>query len=533
MAFSVVQAGTALKMVSASGVVSSLTLPTGVTLRTNVPPRWAVFDRYVVLVNTPSQPLIIDGFGTVRLLCPRPPRLAPILTGPNAGTLSGTYAGVRYTFLTTDVDGNIISESDMSPASNSVTIATKKLLASGLDLSPDQISARRLYRPTTDGAVLFQWVDLDGNTLTSVQDDLSDAGLALTASPMLGTPPHLTHVAEFRGRLFGASDDAVDSLRYSEAESRYAWPDDNEFIVQPAGSDLFGITGLIGRRDALGVGRANQLLHLTGTGAEDSEGNVDFDLVILSKQLGVKSQESVAVYRDTAYFLWEDGVYSWGSDGLQCLSDGSPDGRGNVRSWFTTDSYFDRGAFTSAFAIVDPVRYKYRLFLDDPDGNKRWVEFDLKDRTWWGPHKTGAFTPKSAFVVTDSNDTELSVIGSEEGSIYQEQETRTDGTATAIEFDIITKKHDLGEPTLDKYWGQLALFGDAQPAGHLICTSRAGELNATENHTQYYNMTQTRQQVGRLGEGKHVELEFTHATVGQQIQLFGYEIADCHVIGKR
>jgi len=63
----------------------------------------------------------------------------------------------------------------------------------------------------------------------------------------------------------------------------------------------------------------------------------------------VSSQESVAVYRDVAYFLWEDGVYQWGDDGLICLSDG------RVRSWFATDSYFNRKRFQYAFGGVDPL----------------------------------------------------------------------------------------------------------------------------------------------------------------------------------
>lgn len=535
MSFSVIQAGTALYMLDVDGNTTTLTLPTDVALRSDVPPRWTTFDRYVVLVNTPSSPLTIDGSGTVRLLTPLAPRLAPTLSGVTTGTLSGTYNGVRYTFITLDSEGNIISESDYSPASGSVDITSKMLRAAGLDISTSDITLRRLYRPTTSGAILFQWVDLDGNILTSIEDDLSDAGLSLVASPILGTPSHLTHIAEFRGRLFGVSDDDVDSLRYTEAGLRYSWPSDNFFTVQPAGADFVGVTALIGRRDALGIGRSNQLLQLTGTGAEDSSGSIDFDLVTLSKQLGVESQESVVVFRDTAYFLWKDGVYSWSSEGITCLSDGGSDGRGSVRSWFATDSYFNRERFTNAFAVVDPVRFKYRLYLAAAGSSTedRWVEFDIKDRTWWGPHKTDLFSPTSAFVRLNTGDVEYPATGGSDGIIYQATETRTDGTSTAISMDVIGKRHDAGEADKEKYWGQLTLFGQAQTAGRLIIQSRVGNLNATRAKTEYYDMTKNRQLMGRPGVGKHLELEFTHATAGQQVKIFGYELDDVFLSGKR
>src|ERR1017187_1042429 len=115
MALLVVQAGANLQLVTEAGLVSApLALPAGVTLRTDIAPRWWVYEQYAVLVNTPSQPLIIDAMGTVRLLCPKPPRLAPTLSGVTSGGLTGTYSGVRYTFITKDSYGNIISESDFS-----------------------------------------------------------------------------------------------------------------------------------------------------------------------------------------------------------------------------------------------------------------------------------------------------------------------------------------------------------------------------------------------------------------------------------
>ena len=46
---------------------SALTLPTGVTLRDDIPPRFTTYGRYAFLVNTPSTPLRISADGIVRL----------------------------------------------------------------------------------------------------------------------------------------------------------------------------------------------------------------------------------------------------------------------------------------------------------------------------------------------------------------------------------------------------------------------------------------------------------------------------------
>lgn len=537
MASTVIQSGSGLLIMDENGALTPLTLPTGVSLRSDVPPRWCQNGGYVVLVNTPDQPLIIDATGTVRLLSPRAPRLAATLSAVAGGTLTGTYGGVRYTFVTMDSNFNIISESDYSPASNTVTLSGSNLMlrASGLDLSPDTISRRRLYRPTNNGSVLFQWVDLDGNVQTSIQDDLADAGLSEIAAPILGTPPRLTLCASFRGRLFGVGDVDIDNVRFTEAGVQYAWPSDNIVPIDGKGSDIFGITAIIPRREAIGVARRNLFVQITGTGEENADGVADFSPVILSRELGVESNESVQVYRDTAYFLWKDGVYSWGDDGIKCISD-----EGGVRSWFVTDNFFNRDRFSVAFSHIDPDHPHYRLFLCSAGSTTidRWIEYDINDKTWWGPHKTGLFTPVSAFQRHDANDRVIPVVGGA-NTVYQEQTTRTDGTSTPIEMDIIGKQHCDDNPDVEKYFGELTILQKAEPAGVLQITSQAGDLQTAtpirpvRSVTQNCAMTQSRTRLGRLGSGKHVQLEIQNSEVGQDVELYGYEIDPVNVIGKR
>ena len=541
MAFTVIQAGSTLQLVSTDGTLTPLTLPSGIELRTDVPPRWAVYGRYVILVNTPSWPLTIDSHGTVRPVTPRAPRLAAILSGVAGGTLSGTYR-VRYTFVMLDDIGNIISESDYSPIGNPVTISSQMLKASNLEVSSDPVDARRCYRTTTNGAVYFQWVDLNGNVLTTVQDDLADAGLGETAGPTLGTPPRLTLIAEFRDRLFGVGDIDIDNVVYTETGLMYAWNPLNSIVVPRVGSDTFGVTGLISRREALGVGRLNRLNQIVGTGEQSAGGQADLRLIKLSDETGFLGQESVIVYRDVVYFLWFDGVYEWSDNGIVCLSDGRG-GQGRVRSWFTTDDFFDRSAFPIAFAQVDPNRNVYQLFLKDPAGVRHYVEFDLINRVWYGPHRIDAFTATSAFTRLTASNIKVPTVGASDGGVYAPTARAADvslaGQAYGIAYDVDTPAFSGTTPDRLQYWGELSMLGRSQRAGTLTITPSLGYLDEegglalTPQPPITHNMRKGRERLRRLGTGALAQLNLTHDGIDEPVSVLGIEIADQHEVGRR
>lgn len=535
--FTVIQAGTDLQLVDGFGTLTTLTLPAGITLRSDVPPRWAIYGRYVVLVNTPTRPITIDATGTVRPLTPLAPRLAPILAAVSGGGLTGVYNHGRYTFVIFDASGNLIAESDFSPASSAdVTVTAQDVQYAGLDLSTETISARRLYRVTTHGATLFQWLDLDGNTLTAVQDDLADAGLSLTAAPTLGTPPRLTLIAEFRDRLFGVGDVDVDHVVYTETGVPYAWPRANSLVIPRVGSDTVGVTAFASRREALGVGRLNRLSAITGTGIE-SAGSIDLRVIKLSDQCGVVSNETVVIWRDVAYFLWLDGVYQWDDNGLVCLSDGNA-GKGRVRRWFTSADFFDRDKFPLAFAHMDTIRNKYRLFMYTMDDSVQFVEFDVNERTWDGPHKTDAFTPASVFTRSTFRQVQVPMIGGTDGGLYEQAETGATDRSVArqpfgIDFDVDTKHYAGSSPNVDSYFGFLSMLGAAQPAGTMAITPRVGYLTAPAQPPMAYDMRRGRHRLRRLGFGKLAQLNFRHTTVDEPVALYGFEINDVHDAGHR
>lgn len=514
MAYTILQGGSSLQFMKTDGTITTLTLPTGVTLDSSKTARMVTFGRYVVVVNSPTRPITVDADGVVRLLTPHAPQTPITLDNLNGGSLSGTFL-VKQSYIVFDANRQIISESPLGPPSNSATITTDYLRATNIPLSPDTVSASRLYRTTTGGTTTyFPWLDLEGNVQTSVADDLSDAGLGLISAPTLGAPPIFTLIGEFRQRLWGVSLTDVDNIRYSEASRMYAWPAENALPIPKIGSDTRGITGVLSRRDALAIGRVNTLAQITGDNPDN------FSVVRLSNEVGVEGTDSIAQYRDTIFFLWKDGVYTWNSGGIECISDNK------VRSWFTSNSYFNREEFYRAVGRIDPIGKKYQLLLCAAGSTSldRWVEYDLGDRTWWGPHKTSAFTPTYHTVVYDSDGLVIPIVGSSSGFFWQDSDTRTDDTNTAIDFDVDSKFHDMQTPDIFKSFGMPSLLSKKQAAGTLTITPYVGDLSATAGTVILADMTKGRERLPRLGNGNMVKLNFRNTEVGQDVELFGYEL---------
>ena len=519
MAFTLIQSGSALKMLNASGTASTLTLPSGITLATDRPPRFAQFGRYVVVANTPNRPITVDPLGKVRVLCPYPPSNALALALGAAGNLTGTYKA-KQTYVIRDTVGNVIAESDFGPLMTTGLAATAdKISGTGINVSADDVTGFNIYRTLAGGEVYFKWLDLEGNTQTTfVEDDLQDLALEVFAAPTLGTPPDLSIVAEWRGRLFGASKVETDVLRWTEPGTMYAWSSLNALSVPRIGADTRGLVGLISRRESLICGRRNTLQQVTGTS------NDDFRIVKVSDNVGFESNESIAVYKDVAFFLWKDGVYTLSSDGVDCISDGK------VRTWFTKDDTFNRAQFQYAQGLIDPIRLRYRLFLSAAGSTDldRFIDYDLNDGTWWGPHKTGAFTPKSVFTVYDSNDNAIPMVGDNAGFVWQEQTTATDNTATAIDFNVTTVINTSGSPDRVKYHGRLAVVGKIQTAGTVAVTPYVGTLSAAAGNAMQYVMSKGKHWLGRIGIGQGFKLNFRHTVAGEPVEIYGYDVDEIH-----
>ena len=509
-----------------SGVLTTLTLPSGVLMDSTKRIRSTIFGRYAVLVNAFTRPITVSTEGVVRVLCPRPPRTVPTLAGASGGSLSGTFR-VWQSFLIFDDDGNLLAESDLGPESAAATISSQYLQASTLDRSPDDVSASRLYRTTTNGSVPFPWIDLDGNAQTSILDDLADLGLQTVSAPTLGSPPDLTLISEFKERLWGVSRTAIDILRYTEAQTMSAWPDSRALLVPREGGDDRGITGIIPRNDNIIIGRQNRLFQIAG------DDPVSFRVVQLKEEIGIEAIDSIVTDKETTYFLAKDGVYAMGDASFDNVCEGK------TRKWFNSDTYFNRARLRYAVGRLVPDSRKYQLLLSAAGSSNldRWVELDIPSNTWWGPHKTDDFTPTWMATILDANENPLPIICSSTGFVYKDQATRTDGTATGIDFDVDEKFHDCDTPDIEKFFGRMALISKVQAAGTLTITPKIGGLDASTGTAISADMTLGRETLPNLSEssvpgGRMVQLNFRHTTAGQDVELYGYEV-EWHELGRR
>lgn len=528
--------GGSLYRITTAGVATALTLPAGVVLDTTRRARMAVLQKNTVLVNQGTRGLVIDANGDVFPMGLASPTTAPPVAGTLSGALSGTYRA-RYSHVVKDADGNLLAESPLSPISAQISLAAKQLTVQ-VEVSPEStVTHRRLYRTVSGGSVFFPWFDIEGNTLTQSSDDMSDTLLAnITAPTELGPPPgslpftYMTLCVEWKGRLWGVGSINVDDLRYSGAGSVYGWPSSYDLPLAPLGADSFGITGIMPRRDELGVAKREIIWKITG----DSPSNFEPIKVIEGK--GCFSADSIKVIRDVAYFLGDDGVYTWGPDGVKCISDDK------VRSWFASDTYFNRAQFPNAFAKYNARYHSYELHLANAGSSviDRWVTYDITSGEWFGPHKTAAFTPQMAGEIFDANGISVPVLLGNDGKIYLENAVGLYGdNGVAIEFRMTTKAHTCDTPDITKLFEDWSLLNEAESSDgalSIACTIGDVSVNNTINplatKTFYPALRDSRSRFGNIGPGRAVQLTFIEATLNQACGIYGYEIPN-HELGRR
>lgn len=542
MAYNIVAAGGSLYLMTTAGVGSALSLPTGVTLSSSRAARMSVLGRNVAIVNGPNRSLVVDALGVVRPMQLTPPSSPVALTSANAGGLSGSFR-VKYTYIVKDSNGAILAESAFSPESaSSGTITSKLLQCATIGISPDSaVTHRRLYRTTTGpGTTYYHWLDVDGNTVTSAADDLADSALTLTAAPTeLGVGPgallgtYMTVCVEWKGRLWAVGDIDIDTLRYSGNGLYYGWPSTYGLSIAPIGNDQFGITGLLPRRDELGVGRRDHLWRVIHNG-ENADGTPNFDVKRAYKGKGPYSADSCLVVDDIAYFLSQDGVYAWGPEGVECISNGK------VRKWFASDTYFNRALYSSAFAKYNSTYHGYELHLAAAGSSNidRWVFYDIAGKKWFGPHKTDEFTPSAAGVIVDSNALHIPCIGSSNGYVYLTNQAGFADGSTAISMSVLSKLHDGNTPDIEKLFKTLSLQNKRQTtAGNfrvkVYFVKDDSDLDALTLAKNFLtDMRKNRQLTSNLGHGRMVQLEFTEDTVSLGCELYGYELP-FHELGQR
>ena len=527
-----IQAGSKLQKMTTAGVITDLTLPADVVISTTRRGHFALLQRQAVFVNGATKNLWIDENGVVRPMSLRAPSTPPLLSQGSAGGLTGTFKAAVANGIK-DEDGKVLALSPFGPLSDALTIASKEIDVTGVFGSFDtDVNFRRVYRTTDGGNVLFQWEDLDGNRLTSFTSDMSDARLEQIAAPTdLGNPPgtiggdRLTLIEEWKGHLWAVSSGRPDFLRNSAFQKFYAWPETSEFLIPPEGSDTIGVTAIVPRRDELGIAKRDMFAKITG----NVESN--FARIIVVQGAGIVAPESVVVKEDIMYGLGLDGVYRWGPDGFKNISDD------RVKSWFTTDTTFNRAQFPNAFAKWHEQYSGYDLHLAASGSSDidRWVLFQPASGKWYGPHKTAAFTPTAAQELQDSNLQALPVIASSNGFLWKTQSTRTDDTGTAIDYDVLGKFHHADAPMVDKFFGLMDVISAIESSGTVTVTPALGGLDASAGTAFSHDLTKGRERLGYLSEGESAlfcQLRFQNNVAGIDVRLYGYEV-EWHSVGMR
>src|SRR3990167_3363000 len=429
-------ASTLYRVDLAAGTLTTLTLPTGVTLATSRKPRFATLNQWVIMVNSPSRNLAIDPEGTVRVLVPEPPTHGPDPATSGTG-LTGDYQ-YKVSFYVKDTDGNILMESPLSDAYETITLANQGVSLADIPISPDSISGRRIYRTLASGETYYHLVDIDDNVTTTILDTTSDDDLSLlpSLSSTLTAPPgtvpgiRLKNIVEWKSRLWAVADDPdyVDTIFFSDTNKIYAWG--NSVIAHPTGQEAQGIVAFAPRRSQLGILKRNGVWLISGTASSTGIAASQISVhQIESGRAGTLSPDTVVVANDRVYWLGNDGVYGWSDEGVQNITDAQ------VAPWFQTDTYFNRTRFPNAFAKWNELRRTYDLHLAATGASteNRWVSFNTMNRTWYGPSLTSAFTPSHATQLVDEDGLPICLLAGTDGVVYTANSTNIrDGASTAI-----------------------------------------------------------------------------------------------------
>lgn len=531
MAVALTQAGSTLYLVDlTTGVGTTLTLPSGVALSTTRKPKFATLNQWTAIVNSPSENLVVDPEGTVRPLTLRPPTNGPTMVAGIGTGLTGAYL-YKVSFIIKDSDGNLLSESPLSPASGTVTLSNQNASLTDLAVSLDaSVTDRRLYRTLSGGSVYFQIMDVPGNTSTALIENIADAAVSLLpAMPsILAMPPgalpgiRFKNIVEWKSRFWAVADDPalVDTVYISETNKVYAWP--NQVTAFPTGGDSQGVVGFAARRNQLGLLKRNGVWQISGTASSTGIAITNLSVSqIAFKKAGCVAPDTVIIINDKAYWLGNDGVYEWSDSGVVSITNDT------VQPWFKSNTYFNRSRFPNAFAKFNEVSNCYEIHLAAAGSNveDRWVQFNLSNRSWYGPNLTSAFTPSHAAYMQDSNGLPIALVGGTDGKIYAANSTSyVDGAATAIDFDVYTPFFSIDAPDIEHVWLELSMLSKVETAGTLSVTPYVGRINALAQPTIVHDLTTGRQRLRRLGNGALMRLRMRQNDPNQNVSVYGFEL---------
>lgn len=518
MPYYIVHAGNKIQKIGTDGSVADVSLPAGVVIATDRPARFALLNKTILVANAPSRTLLFDGGLNAHLASIAAPTVAPSVAGGTGGLVGAYFCA--YSFAIKDVNGNVICESPLSPISASITLSTQGLAITAIQQSGSYgVTTRRIYRSASGGDTLYWAQDIDDNVSSSTTSAELDAALGTesVANLGLGNAPGSTDadrlklVTVWKDRVWGVSNTEPDNLRYSGNRSPYAWLGTQMISVPPVGDDEVGVNGFLARRDELGVLKLGSVHKIIGATPDE------FERLGVAEHIGCIAPDTCVVIRDVGYFLGADGVYTWGPEGLQSISDEQ------VRPWFTTDTTFNRSAFLNAFARYNWRTHSFELHL--PSAGQTdidlWVQYDIARKRWFGPHATLAMLPTSGGEIMDANSLMIPAVGSEDGYLWtQDNDEILDGEYEIV-FDVETQPYTENAPDIDKLFKEISLINKNHEEGWVAITPIVDKDEQTEILAP---LSQNRTRLRRIGNGKRLTMRFYNDGFDEDCEIHGFEV---------
>lgn len=382
-------------------------------------------------------------------------RPAPRATVDPAGTAVDGTVTYRVTFVSEYGQESNAGAPSAAAAANGANVTVDLI-----PLSDDpQVIARRLYRDRDGDADWRFLTQIDDNTTTFYEDNVSFAALGSITPPLASDelkdyspPPRMIQVVSHNGTLVGIDAAAPFRLNIGLFGFPEAWP-----TIRVREFD-FEITGLIPHALGTLICGSDRVVLLRG----DAFSNFRFDEIHPRESTGLSGWRAWAPFKRIAYTWWDNGAY--GQDGTD--------------PWYLSDEIrdqvdaLDSRTFREIHVAHDRHRHRFLTFIQsEEDGDYDTIKvyaygiggeqispvgggidpLDIRQGAWARIVLPEGLNPTCSAVVERRADRPEVWIGCDDGVIYHlgDPEARDwdVGLGTeAIETEIVTNWAHLEEP---------------------------------------------------------------------------------------
>lgn len=312
--------------------------------------------RVVIFVGQFYQNLIWRGdTGQLLTMGIAAPTTAPTLAASGTG-VTGVVTG-RYTFAHVDADGVVVAESNMSPASNTLSLVNQGRLWTGFETTHTNARVNRIrlyisvdgdeYLHVPEEDIILGTASTDENVATNELDQETPGSMRR------GVPPGFKYITYYANRAWGATGDD-DSFRFSELDELESWPAVNELKTR----DGRRVTSLKALSDQVVIGTRSSIQDVQGYSADD------FNVRILTQDIGIISNGGAIVINDKLWFPSQDGYYRYGGGGFQFLMP-------NLRTYFREAYEADPQTYQDLVVAIDRRRHILKVLVPGEDSITR------------------------------------------------------------------------------------------------------------------------------------------------------------------